>query len=152
MLEKQLKRQKKHKRVRAKIHGTVKVPRLCVFKSSKHIYAQLVDDEKGQTLVSANDLIIKSKISKEPGSRAIGKNKKVPLIHTAKTQIKNQKEEKDKKMLTRKISLAYEVGKLIAKKAIEKKIKKVVFDRGGYKYHGRVKAVAEGAREEGLKF
>ena len=136
MLEKQQKRERRHKRVRAKIFGTSKVPRLCVFRSNKHIYAQLIDDEKAKTLVSANDLIIKSKI----------KNKK------SKTQIKNQKEKKDKKMLTRKISLAYEVGKLIAKKAIEKKIEKVVFDRGGYKYHGRIKAVAEGAREAGLKF
>ena len=134
MLKKQFKRQKRHKRVRAKIHGTAKVPRLCVFRSNRHIYAQLIDDEKGKTLVSANDLIIK------------------PKTKSQKVKTKNQKGEKDKKMLTKKIGLAYEVGKLIAKKASEKKIKKVVFDRGGYKYHGRLKALAEGARKAGLKF
>jgi len=110
MLEKQKKRYKRHKRVRAKIFGTKEVPRLCVFRSAKHIYCQLIDDEKGRTLFAASDLELK------------------------------------------KSKTAYEVGKLIAKKALEKKIKKVVFDRGGYKYHGRVKALAEGAREGGLKF
>ena len=115
MLTKQQKRKRRHRRVKAKIKGTAKVPRLCVFRSNKYIYAQLIDDEKDKTLVSSNDLEIK---------RA-----------------------KDKKIV-----LASKVGKLIAKKAQEKKIKKVVFDRGGYKYHGRVKAVAEGARKGGLEF
>jgi large subunit ribosomal protein L18 len=95
--------------------GTAKVPRLCVFRSAQHIYAQLVDDEKGKTIMSAS----------------------------------NQRLKKGKKS---KVDMAKEVGKLIAQKAREKKIEKVVFDRGGYKYHGRVKAVAEGAREAGLKF
>jgi len=117
MLPKQEKRIRRHKRVRAKVFGTAQVPRLCVFRSNKHIYAQLIDDEKGKTLVAASDLEIKYKKKK------ITKNEK-----------------------------ALEVGKLIAKKAMEKKIKKVVFDRGGYKYHGRVKALAEGAREGGLIF
>ncbi len=99
--------------------GTSAIPRLYVFRSNKHIYAQLIDDEKGKTLVSANDLELK-----KPSSGA-------------------------KKG---KIGQAGAVGKLIAKKAIDKKIKKVVFDRGGYKYHGRVKALAEDAREAGLKF
>ena len=117
MLEKQQKRYRRHKRIRAKISGTAEVPRLCVFRSNKHIYAQLVDDEKGKTLVAVSDLEIETK----------------------------------KKKITKK-EKALEVGKLIAKKAMEKKIKKVVFDRGGYKYHGRVKALAEGAREGGLKF
>lgn len=99
-------RLKRHKRIRAKIKGTAEVPRLCVFRSNKHIYAQLIDDEKGKTLLMAKDVK----------------------------------------------SAALNVGKLLAKKAIEKKIKKVVFDRGGYKYHGQVKALAEGAREQGLKF
>lgn len=115
MLKKQEKRKRRHKKVRAKILGTAEVPRLCVFRSAKHIYAQLVDDEKGKTLVSASDSELKKT-----------KNKKT--------------------------SLAMKVGKLIAKKAIEKKINKVVFDRAGYKYHGRVKALAQGAREGGLKF
>lgn len=106
MLEKQQKRYRRHRRVRAKIKGTAKVPRLCIFRSTKYIYAQLIDDEKGKTLAAANG----------------------------------------------KLAVANKIGKLIAKKAIEKKINKVVFDRGGYKYHGRVKALAEGAREEGLQF
>lgn len=110
------KRIRRKKRIRAKIFGKKERPRLCVFRSAKHIYCQLIDDEKGTTLVWASDLELKKKK---------GKTKK---------------------------ELAFEVGKLIAKKALRKKIEKVVFDRGGYKYHGRVKALAEGAREGGLKF
>ncbi|MDI6602924.1 MAG: 50S ribosomal protein L18 [Patescibacteria group bacterium] len=117
MLKRQQKRLGRHQRIRAKIKGTAKIPRLYVFRSAKHIYTQLIDDEEGKTLVSASDL-----------------------------------EFKKSKKLKSKIDKAKEVGKLIAKKAIEKKIERVVFDRGGYKYHGRVKAVAEGAREGGLKF
>lgn len=113
---KKQRRDRRHKRVRAKIVGTAKVPRLCVFRSLKHIYAQIIDDEKGKTLVSASDQELKQ-------------NKELK---------KNQKAE--------------ELGILIAKKALAKKIEKVVFDRGGYKYHGRVKALAEGARQGGLKF
>jgi len=124
MLKKQLKRQRRHRRVRAKIKGTVKVPRLCVFRSAKHIYAQLINDEKGKTLIAASDLEIK----KSTGSK-ISKSKK------------------EKRFIE-----AYEVGKLIAQKAVKKEIKKVMFDRGGYKYHGKVKALAEGAREGGLLF
>lgn len=115
MKNKQLKRQRRHKRVRSKIKGTSKVPRLCVFRSNKHIYGQLIDDEKRKVLLVAKDLEIK-------------------------------------KLPKGKVAIAKEVGKLIAQKAIERKIKKVVFDRGGYKYHGRVRALAEGAKEEGLKF
>lgn len=114
---------KRHKRIRAKIKGTAKVPRLCVFRSNKHIYGQLIDDEKGKTLLVARDSEIKSK---------------VPPIRRAGASQKSK--------------VAFEVGKLIAKRAEEKKIKRVVFDRSGYKYHGRVKALAEGAREGGLKF
>ncbi len=116
MKETQTKRYRRHKRVRAKIFGNAKVPRLGVFRSGLHIYAQVIDDEKGKTLLSASDRELKRK--------------------------KGQK----------KIDRAKEVGKLIAKKALEKKIEKVVFDRGGYQYHGRVRALAEGAREGGLKF
>lgn len=103
MLKKQVKRRIRHKRVRAKIKGTAKVPRLCVFRSNKRLYAQLIDDEKGKTLASAN-----------------GSDPK-------------------------------KIGLSIAEKALAQKINKVVFDRGGYKYHGKVKALAEGAREGGLK-
>jgi large subunit ribosomal protein L18 len=124
---KRQKRYRRHKRVRAKISGTSKIPRLCVFRSNRHIYAQLIDDKKGRTLVAANDLELKK----------------------TKTPAKGPK---PKKGLTRKVALAFEVGKLIAQKALKKKIQRVIFDRGGYKYHGRVKAVANGAREGGLKF
>lgn len=128
------KRYKRHKRIRAKIFGTEKRPRLSVFKSSKHIYAQLINDEKGKTLVAANDLELKSprKVASRPRGRKV------------------KSEEKEAR--TGKVDVAYKVGRLIAKKALEKKIEKVIFDRGGYQYHGRVKALAEGAREGGLKF
>jgi len=109
------KQKRRHKRVRAKVKGTSIRPRLSVFRSNKHIYTQLIDDEKGRTLVAASDLELKDKKGK-------------------------------------KTAIAYQVGELIAKKALEKKIKKVIFDRGGYKYHGQLKAVAEGAREGGLEF
>lgn len=122
MLDKQTKRYRKHKRVRAKIYGTAKVPRLCVFRSANHIYAQLIDDDKGKTILQAKDFEIK----------------KAPA--TAKATV------------GKKVELAKEVGKLIADKAKEKKITEVKFDRGGYRYHGRVKALADGARESGLKF
>jgi len=138
MLKRQKKRYRRHKRVRAKIQGTLKVPRLCVFRSAKHIHAQLINDEKGQTLVAASDL--------ELGNSKVKTQKSKP-------QLKSQKLKKERETVrTGKVALAYEVGMLIAKKALEKKIEKVVFDRAGYEYHGRVKALAEGAREGGLKF
>jgi len=116
MIDKKQKRNIRHKRIRAKIIGTAKIPRFCIFRSNKHIYAQLIDDEKGKTIISTKDTEIKLKVK------------------------------------TPKLKVAYEVGKLIAKKASEKKIEKVIFDRAGYKYHGRIKSLAEGAREAGLKF
>lgn len=134
MLEKQQKRYRRHKRVKAKILGTSKVPRLCVFRSAKHIYGQLIDDERGITLVACGDQELKLKTKKEK----------------LKTTTKKLKEEKI--IRTGKVAIAFEVGKLIAEKASEKKIEEVIFDRAGYKYHGRVKALAEGAREGGLKF
>jgi large subunit ribosomal protein L18 len=111
-------RLKRHHRVRQKISGTQEQPRLCVFRSLKHIYAQVVDDSQGRTLVAASTL--DEEISKE--------NKK------------------------NKTSQAEMVGTLLAKRAAEKKISQVAFDRGGFKYHGRVKALAEAARKGGLKF
>ncbi len=110
-----LKRKIRHKRIRAKIFGTAKRPRLSVFRSSKGIHAQIVNDEKGETFVYAE--------SKE---------------------VKGKKEGK--------INVASEVGKLIAQKSLKKGIENVVFDRSGYMYHGRVKALAEAAKSEGLKF
>jgi large subunit ribosomal protein L18 len=115
----------RHRRVRAKVFGTSKKPRLCVFRSANHVYAQLIDDEKGKTLAVASDLEFKGK---------------------------KKEEVSEKNSLTRKVFSAYKVGELIAKKTLKLKIEKVAFDRGGYKYHGRVKSLAEGARAGGLKF
>jgi large subunit ribosomal protein L18 len=109
-------RAKRHLRVRSKISGTAECPRLDVFRSNKNIYAQVIDDVKGVTLVSASSL--------EKEFNGVGSNKEA----------------------------AKKVGELVAKRALEKGIENVVFDRGGFVYHGRVAAVAEGARESGLKF
>jgi len=113
------KRQLRHKRVRKKVVGTPERPRLNVFKSLNHVYAQIIDDYAGKTLAAA------SSIDKE----LKGKIKTGGNIEAAKT-----------------------VGGLIAKKAVEKGVGKVVFDSGGYSYHGRVKALADAAREGGLQF
>ena len=110
-------RRRRQIRIRAKVKGTGQCPRLSVFRSNAHIYAQLIDDDSQKTLVAASDLEIKTKIT-----------------------------DKDK------TAQAHQVGLLIAKKAKEKNIEKIAFDRGGYKYHGRIKALAEGARQGGLKF
>ncbi|MGI6036809.1 MAG: 50S ribosomal protein L18 [Limnochordia bacterium] len=110
---------RRHIRVRQKISGTPEKPRLAVFRSLKHIYAQVIDDLNGQTLVSASTL--------EPQLR--GEVAELPGKEAAKV-----------------------VGKAIAERALEKGIKTVVFDRGGYIYHGRVAALADGAREGGLEF
>jgi len=135
MLERQKKRYKRHQRVRAKISGTAKLPRLYVFRSKKHIYAQLINDEKGKTLAVVSDLKVKTATREKQQATS---NK--------------QQEKRDKQQETRKIMISREVGRLIAKKAKDLKIEKIVFDRGGYKYHGIIKALAEGAREGGLKF
>ncbi|PLV60214.1 50S ribosomal protein L18 [Thermotoga sp. KOL6] len=116
---KNVRRLRRHRRVRKKVFGTPERPRLCVFRSNKHIYAQIIDDTVGHTLVSASTL--------DPELR-------------------------EKLQKTWNVEAAKEVGLLIGKRALEKGIKKVVFDRGGYKYHGRVKALADGAREAGLEF
>jgi large subunit ribosomal protein L18 len=112
-------RQRRHRRVRAKIEGTPERPRLNVFRSLDHIYAQVIDDMAGNTLASA------STIDRELRDQVEGK---------AKTEA------------------AKLVGELVARRAQEAGVKEVVFDRGGYRYHGRVKALADGAREAGLKF
>ncbi len=113
-----LKREKiirRHKKIRKVIIGTQERPRLFVFRSNKHIYAQLINDDNSKVLMSASDKDLKIKKGK-------------------------------------KADIAKEIGVLIAKKAVENKIEKVVFDRGGIVYHGRIKALADGAREGGLKF
>lgn len=124
---KKLKKDTRHLKIRAKVKGTAEVPRLAVFRSNAHIYAQLIDDESGKTLLSASDKEIKTaavKFSEKDGKNENG----------------------------RRIAAAQKVGLLAAEKAKKAKIEKVVFDRGGFKYHGRIKSVAEGAREGGLKF
>ncbi|WP_174734535.1 50S ribosomal protein L18 [Mesobacillus harenae] len=110
-------RKKRHGRVRAKLSGTEARPRLNVFRSNQHIYAQLIDDVNGVTVASASTL-----------------DKELTLESTTN------------------VDAAQKVGELIAKRAVEKGLQSVVFDRGGYLYHGRVKALAEAARENGLQF
>jgi large subunit ribosomal protein L18 len=112
-------RRRRHARVRKRVHGTAARPRLCVFRSLSHIYAQVIDDESGRTLVAASDLEKESQASADSTSK------------------------------TGRASL---VGRLLGQRALKKGIKEIVFDRGGYRYHGRVKALAEAAREAGLKF
>jgi len=117
---KRIRRRRRQLRVRRKIYGTAERPRLAVFRSLKHMYAQIIDDDTGRTLVAASTV--------EPEIRnqlnGSGGNKKAAAV----------------------------VGKLIGQRAVQKGIEKVVFDRRHYKYHGRVKALAEAAREAGLKF
>lgn len=106
-----------HRRIRRKVRGSAERPRLAVFRSLKHIYAQVIDDHSGRTLAAASSL--------DKGQRVAGGGN---------------------------LSGASEVGRRIAERAIEKGIRRVVFDRGGYLYHGRVKALAEAARQAGLEF
>src|SRR4051794_8052690 len=115
----QAQRIRRHLRVRKRVQGTTERPRLSVFRSSAHIYAQVVDDSSGRTLAAASDI--------DPTIRAQGSG-------------------------LRKMDAAKVVGKAIGEKATTAGISKVVFDRGGFQYHGRVKALAEGAREAGLEF
>ncbi len=113
-------RARRHRRVRKKVRGSAERPRLCVFRSQQHIYAQLIDDVAGRTLAAAG---------------------------STSPELKAQLAKKG-----RDLGAAAEVGKLIAARARAKKVKSVVFDRAGYKYHGRVKQLAEAARKAGLKF
>ena len=114
--DRKMERERRHKRVRTKISGTTECPRLCVYRSNSNLYAQIIDDVKGITLVSAS---------------------------TLDKDIKTKKSNKE---------AAKEVGASIAKKALDKKIKTVVYDRSGYIYHGIIKELAEAAREAGLEF
>jgi large subunit ribosomal protein L18 len=112
-------RKRRHRRVRTKINGTAERPRLNVFRSSKHIYAQVIDDQSGRTLAAASSL--------DP-------------------QLRSELPSGGNREAARK------VGSLLARRAVDQGIKEVIFDRGGYLYHGRVKELAEGAREAGLNF
>ena len=115
-LEKKAIRSRIHARIRRKLRGTAERPRLAVFRSVAHIYAQVIDDAEGKTLVSASSV--------DKGAKTNGGN----------------------------VAAAKAIGKTVAERAQEKGIKRVVFDRGGYQYHGRVKALAEAARAAGLEF
>lgn len=115
-IDRKMQRERRHVRVRTKISGTTECPRLCVYRSNTNLYAQIIDDEKATTLVSASTL-----------------DKEIKEKHCNKEAAK-------------------ELGALIAKRALEKNIKTIVFDRGGYIYHGVVKELAEAAREGGLEF
>jgi large subunit ribosomal protein L18 len=108
-------RKRIHARIRDKVSGTTERPRLNVYRSLNHIYAQVIDDQKGETLAAASSLALKLKT---------GGN----------------------------VAIAKEIGKAVAEKAVAQGIKRVVFDRGGYLYHGRIKALADAAREAGLEF
>ena len=112
-------REKKHRRMRGHISGTAERPRLAVFRSNKHMYAQIIDDVKGVTLISASTL---------------------------------QAEVKEGLEYTDTVEAAAKVGKVIGEKALNAGIKEVVFDRGGFVYHGKIKALADAAREAGLAF
>ena len=112
-------RKKRHLRIRSRISGTADQPRLNVFRSSRQIYAQVIDDHSGTTMVSASSL------DPELAGKLEGLNKR---------------------------EKAKQVGELLAKRALEKGVVTVIFDRGGYRFHGRVKALADAAREAGLKF
>ncbi|HOX07679.1 MAG TPA: 50S ribosomal protein L18 [Planctomycetota bacterium] len=114
-------RAKRHLRVRKRVFGTGQRPRLCVFRSNTHIFAQIIDDQRGHTLVAAGSL---SKELRDGLGTKKGRGKQAAAL----------------------------VGKLIAERALAQQVKDVVFDRGGYKYHGRVKELADAARKAGLKF
>ncbi len=118
-VSREIARKRRHRRVRKKVHGTPERPRLNVYRSLQHIYAQIIDDEAGVTLVAA------STIDKELRAAMTGKTK------TEQARL---------------------VGQKVAERALAQGIRRVVFDRGGYRYFGRVKALAEGAREGGLEF
>ncbi len=118
-IETRVRRERRQRRVRAKVSGTAARPRLNVFRSARHIFAQLIDDSVGHTIVSAS---------------------------TLDAEVRANAKQWDKK------TEAKHVGKLLAQRAAAKGLKQVVFDRGGYQYHGRVKSLAEGSREGGLEF
>ena len=117
--EKRLARQRRHARVRRRVHGTPERPRLTVFRSLKHIHAQVIDDTQGYTLVAAS---------------------------TLDAEVRGQLADKDKS------AQAAVVGEVLARRALEAGVERIVFDRSGYKYHGRVKSLADAARKAGLEF
>ena len=116
---KKVARLKRQKRIRKTTKGTPQRPRLCIFRSARHIYAQVIDDTRRQTLASASSM---------------------------------ESDVRQRSDFDNKVALATHIGKLIGERALEKGVKQVVFDRNGFLYHGRIKAVSEGARKSGLDF
>jgi large subunit ribosomal protein L18 len=175
-------RLRRHQRIRRHLTGTAARPRLNIFRSGHHIYAQIIDDTTGQTLVAASSLDESLRDFKPVESQAPTPQKQVVEAPAPAAQVEEPAGAKGKKTSkagtpvktalpaapkrekktpqealvaianNHKVSLAREVGKLVAQRAKEKGVNRVVFDRGGYAYHGRVAALAEGAREIGLDF
>jgi ribosomal protein L18 len=190
-------RLRRHQRMRRHLEGTSSRPRLNVFRSGQHIYAQVIDDVTGQTLVAASSLeeslhdfkpepkpvastsaatkaqeeeqsvVVaqaateapakgKAKAAKQPAASGKQQGGKTPSRSALPTAVKKEKKPPVEQLAAiannRKVAIAREVGKLVAQRAKEKGVTRVVFDRGGYAYHGRVAALAEGAREIGLDF
>ena len=143
--EKRKARQSRHARVRRKVSGTTETPRLCVYRSLNHIYAQVIDDSTGRTLASSSSLKLElppvqaeSKPEVEPEGKAKGKGKEKAKAKARPDGVKMRR--------------SRAVGRAIAEAAAAKGIKRVAFDRGGYLYHGRVAALADEARKAGLEF
>jgi len=170
--EKSYKRERRHLRVRQRVVGTPDKPRLCVFKSSKHIYAQIVDDTTGRTLLSVSSLKLgpltvpqapeakaespepAAKTEAKPAAKTEAKGKGKEKDKGKGKEKEKQPEKKEKKVWVGglKTAAAREVGRLVAEAAKAKGISAVCFDRGGYQYHGRVAALADAARRNGLRF
>ncbi len=151
-----LARRRRHERVRSRVHGTPERPRVCVFRSLRHIYVQVIDDTQGHTLlaVSTLDPEVQTEVSavaaqaeasssKDKKAKATKGSAEAPAEQTGKVSATTSKG---------KTQQAVAVGQVLARRALAAGIKSVVFDRGGYMYHGRVKALAEAARKGGLDF
>jgi len=169
-LKKVLKRDARKERIRRKVEGTAERPRLAVFRSLKHIYAQVIDDSTGETLVSASTVdktlreelaaIKPAPVEKPKAAVAEAPAPVAAVAETGKKKGKGaekeapkpEKKEKKEPAATRNILIAKRIGEVIAERCKAKQIDKVVFDRAGYKYHGRVKTLAEAARKAGLQF
>lgn len=148
-----------HKRIRRKVRGTPERPRLAIFRSLSHIYAQIVDDTKGQTIVAAasSEKALRDAEAPAPAPEAAAAEAPAPKAEKGGKGDKGEKKAPKKAAPPAKasggnVAGARLIGKTIAERAKEKGIKQVVFDRGGYIYHGRVKALADAARAAGLEF
>ena len=162
-------RERRHRRIRVKLAGMTERPRVSVFRSSEHIYAQIIDDSTGCTLVQASSLdkdiasvepvlpaVVVAAPAREQATARVEKGGKPGSDkggkQPAKAEARPEAKPATPATVTKRTRLAQQVGTLLAKRAQDKGIKKVVFDRGGYIYHGRVKALAESARAAGLEF